>query len=61
MMDEFDLFKDFLLQHKLRWTPQRKMILDVFYPSKVMYKSNRSIKKFENKIHPLESQPYIEP
>jgi len=30
MLDEFDLFKDFLRQQKLRWTPQRKMILKVF-------------------------------
>lgn len=29
-MDEFDLFKDFLQLQKLRWTPQRKMILDTF-------------------------------
>ncbi len=30
MLDEFDVFKDFLLQRKLRWTPQRKMILNIF-------------------------------
>ena len=30
MLDEFDLFKDFLRQQKLRWTPQRKMILQSF-------------------------------
>ena len=30
MLNEFDLFKDFLRQQKLRWTPQRKMILEVF-------------------------------
>ena len=30
MLDEFDLFKDFLSQQKLRWTPQRKMILETF-------------------------------
>lgn len=30
MLDEFDIFKDFLQQKKLRWTPQRKMILEIF-------------------------------
>lgn len=30
MINEFDLFKDFLRQQKLRWTPLRKMILDIF-------------------------------
>ncbi len=30
MFDEFDIFKDFLQQQKLNWTPQRKMILEVF-------------------------------
>ena len=30
MLDEFDIFKDFLKQHDLRWTPQRKLILKVF-------------------------------
>ncbi|MBT3923524.1 MAG: transcriptional repressor [Nitrospina sp.] len=30
MLNEFDLFKDFLRQQNLRWTPQRKMILEVF-------------------------------
>jgi Fur family transcriptional regulator, ferric uptake regulator len=30
MLNEFDLFKDFLRQQSLRWTPQRKMILEVF-------------------------------
>ena len=30
MLDEFDIFKDFLKQHHLRWTPQRKSILKVF-------------------------------
>lgn len=30
MLDEFDIFKDFLSQSKLRWTPQRKVILEVF-------------------------------
>ena len=30
MLNEFDLFKDFLHKQKLRWTPQRKMILDIF-------------------------------
>lgn len=29
-MNEFDIFKDFLHQRKLRWTPQRKMVLDIF-------------------------------
>ncbi len=30
MLNEFDIFKDFLHQRELRWTPQRKMILDIF-------------------------------
>ena len=30
MLDEFDIFKDFLKQNDLRWTPQRKSILKVF-------------------------------
>ena len=30
MLDEFDIFKDFLKQNDLRWTPQRKLILKVF-------------------------------
>ena len=30
MLDEQDIFKDYLQQHNLRWTPQRKLILDVF-------------------------------
>jgi len=34
MLDEFDIFKDFLKQHQLRWTPQRKSILKVFLQQK---------------------------
>ena len=34
MLDEFDIFKDFLKQHDLRWTPQRKSILKVFLEQK---------------------------
>ena len=34
MIDEFDIFKDFLKQHSLRWTPQRKSILKVFLEQK---------------------------
>lgn len=30
MLNEFDVFEDFLRQRKLSWTGQRKMILDVF-------------------------------
>ena len=30
MLDEFDTFRDFLQRQNLRWTPQRKMILEVF-------------------------------
>ena len=30
MLDEFDIFIDFLKQQNLRWTPQRKSILKVF-------------------------------
>jgi len=32
MLDEYDIFKDYLQQHNLRWTPQRKLILNVFLP-----------------------------
>tara|TARA_B100001123_G_C15062175_1_gene928060 strand:+ start:75 stop:509 length:435 start_codon:yes stop_codon:yes gene_type:complete len=31
MLDELDIFIDFLKQHNLRWTPQRKLILEVFF------------------------------
>jgi len=34
MLDEFDIFKDFLKHHHLRWTPQRKSILKVFLQQK---------------------------
>ena len=34
MVDEFDIFKDFLKQKQLRWTPQRKLILKVFLQNK---------------------------
>ena len=34
MVDEFDIFKDFLKQKQLRWTPQRKLILMVFLQNK---------------------------
>jgi len=30
MLNEYDIFKDFLLQQNLKWTPQRKLILEVF-------------------------------
>ena len=30
MLNEFDIFKDYLQHHDLRWTPQRKLILEVF-------------------------------
>jgi Fur family transcriptional regulator, ferric uptake regulator len=30
MFDEYDIFKDYLQQYNLRWTLQRKLILDVF-------------------------------
>jgi Fur family transcriptional regulator, ferric uptake regulator len=30
MLNEHDIFKDYLQQHNLRWTSQRKLILDVF-------------------------------
>jgi len=30
MLNEFDIFKDFLKQHHLRWTPQRKLVLEEF-------------------------------
>ena len=34
MVNEFDIFKDFLQQQQLRWTPQRKLILKVFLQQK---------------------------
>ena len=30
MLDEYDIFKDYIKQFSLRWTSQRKLILDVF-------------------------------
>lgn len=30
MLNEFDIFKDFLQQRQMRWTPQRKLILEAF-------------------------------
>ena len=30
MLDEFDIFRDFLHRQSLRWTPQRKLVLEVF-------------------------------
>jgi hypothetical protein len=30
MLDEIDIFKNYLHQFNLRWTPQRKLVLDVF-------------------------------
>ena len=30
MVNEFDIFKDFLRERNLRWTPQRKLILEIF-------------------------------
>ena len=34
MLNELDIFKDFLKHHQLRWTPQRKLILEVFLQQK---------------------------
>ena len=34
MLNEFDVFKDFLKHQHLRWTPQRKLILEVFLQQK---------------------------
>jgi Fur family transcriptional regulator, ferric uptake regulator len=30
MLDEYDIFKDYIKQFSLRWTSQRKLVLDVF-------------------------------
>jgi Fur family transcriptional regulator, ferric uptake regulator len=30
MLNEYDIFKDYIKQFNLRWTPQRKLVLDVF-------------------------------
>jgi len=30
MVNELEIFKDFLKHHNLRWTPQRQLILEVF-------------------------------
>jgi Fur family transcriptional regulator, ferric uptake regulator len=30
MLDEHDIFKDYIKQFNLRWTSQRKLVLDVF-------------------------------
>ena len=46
MLNEFDLFKDFLRQTNLRWTPQRKMILEVF----LSFEGHVEIESLKNKI-----------
>ena len=30
MLNEYDIFKDYIKQFNLRWTPQRKLVLNVF-------------------------------
>jgi Fur family transcriptional regulator, ferric uptake regulator len=46
MLNEFDLFRDFLFQQKLRWTPQRKLILSVF----LTFKGHVQIESIHEKI-----------
>jgi Fur family transcriptional regulator, ferric uptake regulator len=53
IMDEFELFKHFLHQQKLRWTPQRKMILDVF----LSFKGHVQIESLHKKVR--EQDPSI--
>ena len=51
MLSEFDIFKDFLKQHDLRWTPQRKLILTVF----LQQKGHVPIDELHKKIHAQDS------
>ena len=47
MLNEFDIFKDFLRHHHLRWTPQRKLILEVF----IEQQGHIVIEDLHKKIH----------
>jgi len=51
MLDEFDIFKDFLRQNDLRWTPQRKSILTVFLDQE----GHVPIDELHKKIHAEDS------
>ncbi len=61
MLNEFDIFRDFLHQRELRWTPQRKMILDIFYPLMDIFKSSHCLKKFKHRVPLSGSRPYTAP
>ena len=47
MINEFDIFKDFLKHHQQRWTPQRKLILEVF----LKQEGHVPIEDLHEKIH----------
>ncbi len=47
MLDEIDIFKDYLRQQNLRWTPQRKMILESF----LSFDGHVDIDTLHKKIH----------
>ncbi len=51
MLNEFDIFKDFLRQNDLRWTPQRKSILTVFLDQE----GHVPIDELHKKIHAEDS------
>ncbi|MZH46932.1 MAG: hypothetical protein F3739_07920 [Nitrospinae bacterium] len=55
MFDEFDIFKDFLLQQRLNRTPQRKMIREVF----LFCEGHISIELLHEKIRERDPSPGI--
>ena len=48
MINEFDIFKDFLKEQQQRWTPQRKLILKVFLQQKGHISIDDLHKKIQN-------------
>lgn len=46
MLDEFDIFKEFLQRKDLRWTPQRKLILKLF----LSFEGHVQIEELHNKL-----------
>jgi len=60
MLDEHDIFKDYLQQFNLRWTPQRKLILDVFFNNQAMSISKMYTPEFASRTPPSALPLYIE-
>ena len=61
MLDEFDIFKDFLKHHELRWTPQRKVILEVFLKQKGHIPIEELNEKIEEKANDEMVKKSLEP